>query len=118
MRDLGVLSGGSGARAYSLNEDGSEVVGQADMPLGTRGFVWTPGGGMIDLNVYLASRGLDLTGWVLTSAIGISPDGSAITGDGYFNGQQRGWLVTGVPSPGLWAPLASFWLISRRSRSH
>jgi hypothetical protein len=55
---------------------------------------------MVDLNAYLPSQGLDLTGWTLESATGISADGTTIAGYGMFNGLARAWLVTGLPTPG------------------
>jgi hypothetical protein len=54
---------------------------------------------MVDLNVYLSSLGLDLTGWTLTQASGISADGSAIAGYGDFNGATRAFLVSNIPAP-------------------
>jgi hypothetical protein len=40
-----------------------------------------------------------LTGWTLEFARGISANGDAITGDGIFNGQGRGWVITGLSVP-------------------
>lgn len=63
---------------------------------------------MLDLTRYLPSVGVDLTGWKLGLAYGISDDGTAITGDGIFEGHPRGWIVTGppVPEPGAMSVLA------------
>jgi hypothetical protein len=56
-----------------------------------------------DLNNYLGALGVDLTGWTLERAEGISPDGSAIAGTARRNNQTRAFLVTGLPScrPGI-----------------
>lgn len=51
-----------------------------------------------DLNTYLPSLGVDLTGWVLTCANGLSYDGSVIVGEGTFYGEPRGWVAV-VPEP-------------------
>jgi probable HAF family extracellular repeat protein len=103
IQDLGVLAGGDTARGYSLSADTSIVVGDSNSSNGLRGFLWTPSLGMVDLNAYLPSVGIDLTGWTLTSARGISADGSAIAGYGTFNGADRAFLVSGLsiaPEPG------------------
>jgi hypothetical protein len=60
--------------------------------------LWTPGLGLVDLNAYLASRGVDLTGWYLGTATGISADGSVIVGQGSHNGELRSWYVH-LPAP-------------------
>ena len=78
--------------------------------------LWTSDLGMVDLNDYLPTLGIDLTGWTLTGARGISADGTAIIGQGLFNGSQRGWVVTGIPSPGTAALLALGGLAGVRRR--
>ena len=56
---------------------------------------------MLDLNTYLPSIGVDLTGWHLTKVNSISADGSAIVGYGvYQGGSYRAFLVTGLTVPG------------------
>lgn len=92
--------GGFDPYLHAANADGSVAAG----------FAWFPGLidyekhairwnalGMVDLNTYLPSLGLDLTGWTLQDATGVSADGSAIAGVGSFNGKVRGFLVTGIP---------------------
>ncbi len=105
MRSLGVREGGDFSVAWGINANGSVVVGSSTSPNGDRAFVWTPALGMVNLSSYLQSRGLNLNGWTLTSARGISADGSAITGEGLFNGQSRAFLVRGL-SP-LVAPMTA-----------
>jgi hypothetical protein len=51
---------------------------------------------MVNLNTYLPTVGVDMTGWHLAWASGVSADGSAITGYGFLNGQQRAFLITGL----------------------
>ncbi len=95
MQDLG----GTDSRATAVSSDGSTVVGTGSFAKNGAGvvFLWTAELGMIDLSAYLQSVGVDLTGWVLISATGISMDGSAITGTGYIsNGQPRAWIVRGL----------------------
>jgi probable HAF family extracellular repeat protein len=49
MQDLGTLPGGSHSESASINNSGW-IVGSSDSSLGLRAFLWTPGGGMQDLN--------------------------------------------------------------------
>lgn len=103
MTDLGVLAGGSGSYAYGVNGDGSVVVGQSGTGSGDRAMLWTSTLGMVDLNTYLVGLGVNLTGWTLTEATGISADGSTIVGYGSYQGATRGFVVNGLnftPVPG------------------
>jgi len=88
MHDIGSLGGFS--KALAVNADGSIVAGFSN-PTGTfenHAFMWTESSGMVDLNTFLPTLGVDLSGWTLTEASGLSADGSAITGYGAFNGQE------------------------------
>ena len=66
---------------------------------GSRAVMWTSTLGSVDLNSYLPTLGVNLTGWNLTGATGISYDGSVILGDGTFNGVEATWIVSGVSIP-------------------
>ena len=101
-----------------MSGDGSLVAGYCDVDSGSphRPFVCTAALGMVDLNAYLASLGLDLTGWTLTDAQGLSADGSAMTGWGIYNGEQRAWLVTPLPEPASATLLALALLCTVRLR--
>ena len=87
----GVLS--SNGRAVSA--DGSKVVGHADWGSGYRAFVWDAASGIRDLgNVLINDYRLDLTGWTLVEAIGISADGKVIVGYGTNpSGQTEAWMA-------------------------
>ncbi len=100
MQDLGTLNGSDFSVANAVSADGAVVVGSSNLPSGDRAFIWTAGLGMVDLETYLVGLGVDMTGWVMNSATGISADGSAITGYGSFNGQDRAFLLRGVPTCG------------------
>lgn len=56
---------------------------------------------LIDVGRFLVSDfGLNLSGWTLTGAVGISDDGTRIVGAGIDPaGAQESWLVT-IPEPG------------------
>jgi probable HAF family extracellular repeat protein len=96
-QDLGTLDGGEFSYAYALSADGSIVGGVSSLPNGDLAFLWSPASGLVNLNTYLPSLGLDLTGWTLTAVRGISADGSTIVGNGSFNGTDLAFIVRGLP---------------------
>jgi len=77
---LGVLPGHTQSIALAASADGSVIVGRS----GSSGaFVWDANNGIRDLKATLENEfGLDLTGWTLTSAEGVSADGLTIVGGG------------------------------------
>jgi uncharacterized membrane protein len=89
------LAGDSSAGASAASFDGSRIVGSS----GDRAFLWTSTLGSVDLNTYLPTLGVNLTGWNLTNANGISYDGSVIAGAGTFNGELAAWIVSGIAVP-------------------
>jgi len=93
MEILGVLPGGSGSYASAVSADGRIIVGDCTLPAGVHAFLWTREMGMVDLNSYLPSLGIDLSGWLLKSTSGISPDGRHITGHGVHNGRDEAWVA-------------------------
>jgi hypothetical protein len=70
---------------------------------------------MVDLNAYLPTLGINLTGWQLGTTTGISYDGMTLVGVGTYNGNDRGWVVT-LPSPGASAVLGLGSLMTARRR--
>jgi probable HAF family extracellular repeat protein len=90
MVALGQLPGGTGwSQALAVSGDGSVIVGTASDPLDEFGragtdraaFIWDAQHGMRKLQTVLETEyGLDLSGWDLGSAVGISADGRVITG--------------------------------------
>jgi len=106
MQNLGVIPGASGGviiKALAVSGNGSTVVGQSYDGsvsydgIGPRAFFWTNSTGMRNLKTYIASLGGNVTGWIFTTASGISRDGTAISGQGTFNGQARAFLIKGLP---------------------
>jgi probable HAF family extracellular repeat protein len=89
------LAGDSSAGASAASFDGLRIVGFS----GDRAFLWTSTIGSVDLNTYLPTLGLDLSGWQLGIASAISPDGSIIAGGGTFNGVNAAWIVSGIAVP-------------------
>jgi probable HAF family extracellular repeat protein len=102
MVGLGDLAGGSFLSfAWDVSADGSVVVGYGTTAVGTEAFIWDAGHGMRNLKEVLTDDyGLDLTGWTLEIAYGISADGRTIVG----NGNHGGWVAV-IPEPSTWVLL-------------
>jgi probable HAF family extracellular repeat protein len=99
MVNLGTLPGGTYSVANAVSGDGSVVVGGSSSSSGEHGFLWNTTLGMVDLNTYLPTLGIDLTGWTLYGAHGISADGRTIVGIGDHNGVGEAWIATLSPPP-------------------
>jgi len=95
MVSLGTLPGKS-SHAYGVSGNGQVVVGVLSSP--DAAMLWTSLLGMVDLNTYLPSLGINLTGWTLTRANGVSGDGLTLVGTGTHNGLTEAW-VAHLPSP-------------------
>ncbi|MBN1556462.1 MAG: hypothetical protein JXA11_17105 [Phycisphaerae bacterium] len=109
MIGLGDLSGGlTYSKAADASADGSRIVGYGCVPTGIHAFVWDAENGMRDLNDLLVDEfGVDLTGWTLQNATGISDDGTVIVGYGVNpDGQTEGWVVA-LPEPATCIMLAA-----------
>ena len=94
--DLGSVLGYPNAIANAISGDGTVIVGDCfDMSGGTSvATMWSAQTGMVDLNKYLANIGVDMTGWALRDATGVSDDGQVIVGWGEHNGEHEGFVVT------------------------
>jgi probable HAF family extracellular repeat protein len=113
--------------AMDASADGSIIVGTkstlASFLSGDdgdpNGFIWTPQLGYRDLRDFLTNDcGLDLTGWGLLCAKGVSDDGLTICGDGINPaGLGEPWIAH-IPEPGLLTlvGVGSMWLSGRRRR--
>jgi hypothetical protein len=101
MAALGDLPGGGfGSSASDVSADGAVVVGQGTTALGAEAFVWEADTGMQRLADVLAGAGVDLAGWTLTSATGVSADGTTIVGTGLnAEGQVEAWRARLVDPP-------------------
>lgn len=99
MVGLGTLSGGmlaNSSSAYDVSADGSTIVGHARNGLGVdEAMIWETTTGMRELDEVLTGYGLDLTGWSLHRASGVSDDGRVITGWGTNpSGDREAWIAT------------------------
>jgi len=100
---LGTLPGATASQAFAVSADGAVVAGRSS----GLAFVWSADGGMRDVKAVLVSAGLDLTGWTLSTATGLSTDGAVVVGYGTNpQGQNEGWRavlggqVAAEPGPG------------------
>jgi probable HAF family extracellular repeat protein len=109
MVGLGDLPGGSfNSFATGVSGDGSVVVGIGNAGNSSIGetFIWNSSQGMRSLQAVLTNDyGLNLTGWALREATGISADGLSIVGWGINpSGQTEAWIASldgePVPQPG------------------
>lgn len=115
--DLHTLAGYTNSFARDASLGGSTIVGGASGGSPSQAaWLWTNAQGMVNLNTYLPSIGIDLTGWYLNVATGVSADGLTIVGNGTHNGLAEGWVVT-IPVPSSAAGLAgAMFIVGRRRR--
>tara|TARA_R110002111_G_scaffold82430_2_gene129892 strand:- start:35 stop:784 length:750 start_codon:yes stop_codon:yes gene_type:complete len=91
----------NGSAALAVNGDGSVAVGYMDSSIRVAS-IWDETHGMRDLNDVLVNDfNLDLAGWSLSAATGISADGLVITGMGRSpSGESEGWIaIIDEPNP-------------------
>ena len=95
MVGLGDLPGGPFFSGAFASPDVSLVVGYSKTEVTDEAFIWDNVNGMRNLKAVLTNTyGLDLEGWTLHAAQGISADGMTIVGTGTNpSGQYEAWLV-------------------------
>jgi uncharacterized membrane protein len=91
--------------ATAISDDGSVIVGYerefGSFPTGGIGFIWTAATGMLNLNDYLDSLGINRNGFNASLPLAISGDGRTIGGAGIAFGSLfggEGFVVT-IPEP-------------------
>lgn len=95
-----IMPGTTRGEFLGISDNGLIIVGnRASATGGTVAVIRRPELGIVDLSTYLQSFNFDLRGWQLTSATGISADGSVIYGYGTFNGNTQGWVARTIPTP-------------------
>ncbi len=98
--------------ATAASTEGATIVGLMSPPANgggggntsNRAFIWNQATGVQNLQQALTSDGLgpSLTGWTLTAATAITPDGNTIVGNGLDpQGSTEGWIVHLNPPPTL-----------------
>lgn len=100
MQGLGDLAGGDfRSQAHAISPDGSVVVGQGRSGSGDEAFVWDESHGMRSLPELLEAGGVDLSGWQLEAATGVSADGRTIVGYGSNPNGDREAFRAVIPEP-------------------
>jgi uncharacterized membrane protein len=94
VQSLGTL--GTDTLATGMSADGSIIVGWADHQ--SEAFIWDATNGIRLLSDVLESDGVNLNGFQLQQATGISTDGQYITGFTGDFGDRTAWLVQ-LPEP-------------------
>ena len=92
----------------AVSADGSVVVGYGTVDSGALALIWDADRGLRDLKSVLENEcGLDLTGWRLNVASGVSADGLVIVGFAGNNpdGENEAWIAV-LPEPATLALLA------------
>jgi uncharacterized membrane protein len=101
MEDMGLIAGapaGAWSMANAISSDGSVIGGAAINENGQQVAMLSTGwAGLVDLNTYLPTLGVNTAGFTLTSVTGISADGTALCGNGAYLGQPRGWVARDLP---------------------
>ena len=118
MQPLGDLPGGPNhSYPRDTSADGSIIIGQSSSSLGDEAFIWDASHGLRNLkSVLISDYHLDVSGWMLRDAEGISADGLTITGYGETPaGEGRAWIVT-LPEPSTALLLIAMACVSRRRR--
>jgi uncharacterized membrane protein len=86
-----------------ISDDGRVIIGST-RTVGGEPVIWTPETGVINLQPFLTSAGLDLTGWTLTNVTAISGDGTTIAGQGFPpRPTTSGAWIAVIPEPSTWA---------------
>tara|TARA_R110000824_G_scaffold118960_2_gene271470 strand:- start:89449 stop:91551 length:2103 start_codon:yes stop_codon:yes gene_type:complete len=94
MTGIGALTGTSTSFGQAISADGSVIAGM-NIDGGTyTAFRWTEDDGMESLADILTENDVDITGWQLKDARGISADGTLIAGTGEFGGHERAYLMS------------------------
>jgi probable HAF family extracellular repeat protein len=94
---LGDLPGGlDRSIAWDVSADGATIVGGSSTDAGNAAFIWDETNGMRNLaDVLTDDFGVDMTGWILFEARGVSDDGLTIVGWGFNpDGDTSAWRVT------------------------
>lgn len=89
LTPIGTLPSAASSAARDVSEDGSIVAGVS----GATPFLWDETNGMRDLEALLVALGVDLSGWNLDAAVGVSADGRTIAGTGTSANGTEGWIA-------------------------
>lgn len=111
MSGTGDLFGGPfQSAARDVSADGGVIVGSGKIDGGlSRAVYWTANNGLLDFqNLLIREFGVNLNGWQLTEATGVSADGLTVVGNGVNpQGQGQGWIARLPSLPLQSAPLVT-----------
>jgi uncharacterized membrane protein len=94
IQSLGRFDGAGWADVLDVSADSSMLVGYNSFDKGEVATIWTQRGGMQPLQDVLSNAGVDLKGWALRFATGVSDDGRTIVGWGENpGGEPEAFLV-------------------------
>jgi len=94
MVGLGSLPGLTNSESCAVSKEGSIVLGVSYSYPRYEAFIWDTVFGVRSLQSVLTKDfGLDLTGWTLISASGISDDRTTIVGHGRHNDHYEAWIA-------------------------
>lgn len=84
----------------ALSDDGSTIVGLSSTALDTAAaYIWREEFGMISIQDFLASNGVNLDNWALQDASSVSGNGEVVIGSGTNpDGYSEGWMAR-IPKP-------------------
>jgi probable HAF family extracellular repeat protein len=101
MVGLGDLPGGDFfSWANDVSADGSVVVGRSKTGFDDEAFIWDAAHGIRRVQDALEAAGLDLTGWTLEDATGVSADGRTVVGNGTNpEGSSEAWVAVFDAAP-------------------
>lgn len=105
MQPLGDVAGGRfRSSAQSVSADGRIIVGRAEGPTFPKAFIWEEGKGLRTIKHVLEEHGIDMAGWILEIASGISAGGQTMVGTGTnpSSRQTEAWVAV-IPREPSWS---------------
>lgn len=99
-QSTGMVAMGAGSRVDAISADGSTMVGHGLTALNvSEAVLWNSVGAMHSIKALLQAQGIDMTGWVLNEATGVSADGRVIVGSARKNSEPFVNFIAIIPEP-------------------
>ncbi|MFN0137682.1 MAG: PEP-CTERM sorting domain-containing protein [Phycisphaerae bacterium] len=117
MQSLGLPTGTTSSIANDVSADGNVIAGRLVSSGTQHAFVWDGANGYRRVRDVLTGMGVDMTGWRLSEARGVSADGSVIVGWGINpNNDREAWRAV-IPEPSTSAGVIIGILVLTRRRA-